>query len=1200
MRCRQLLTWSGTAAAQWKRRCLVLASCLCWLGYAAVASGGTNDAPREIVFNRDIRPILSNHCFQCHGPDRIQRQADLRLDREENALSPLASGEGAAIVPGKSAESVLMARVATTDEALIMPPPEIGKPLTAEQIETLRLWIDSGAPWQKHWSFLTPERPATPAVANSGWPKNAIDSFILHRLEAEGLSPSPEADKESLLRRVTLQLTGLPPTIEEMDAFLVDESPDAYEKVVDRLLASPRYGEHMARYWLDAARYGDTHGLHLDNERSIWPYRDWVINAFNANQPFDQFTVEQLAGDLLPNPALSQRVATGFNRCNVTTSEGGSIDEEYYVRYAVDRVETTSTVFMGLTLGCSVCHDHKYDPFTQREFYQLFAFFNSLTEKPMDGNALSPPPSIKAATVEQQARLAELDGLLAATEQRLDAPIPEIDAAQADWERETPAKLRAQWQPLEPTALKSSGGATFRKLDDGSAIVEGANADKDTYEIVADTNGTGLTAIKLEALADDAFFERGPGRSPNGNFVLSEIEAEAVSRENPKAVKRIKFVYAQADHEQANGDFFVEKAIDGVVDDTNGWAVEGMHRHENRTAMFVASEPFGFAGGTTLRIRLRHESQYTQHAMGRFRLSVSSDASLAPARWSSWQLLGPFKGAGTNEVMDTDFGPETGVDLAATYGDQKTAWVAKPEFVDGESHGLDGDLTAHYLYRTVYSPTPRKVTLSLGSDDGIKLWVNDDLLLAKSEVRLLAADSDIVTVTLPAGESRILMKVVNFNGGYGFYFKPVKEDAGDEQLQILPLLLVDSAQRTPERQKLVRDYFRREHSPFWQQTQAELADLRQKKRDVEAQIPDTLVMEEMPEPKEAYILIRGQYDAKGDPVVRDVPSVLPPLPEGVKRDRLALARWLVDPAHPLTARVTVNRFWQQYFGTGIVKTSEDFGFQGEWPSHPELLDWLARQFVDSGWNVKALHRLIVTSAAYRQSSRVSPELLQHDPENRLIARGPRFRLDAEMIRDHALFTSGLLLEQVGGIKSVKPYQPPGLWEAVGFTSSNTAVFTQDHGEALYRRSMYTFWKRTSPPPTMTIFDAPTREACTVRRARTNTPLQALTLMNETQYVEAARNLATRVALRGGMTTEDRIAYAFRLSTSRKPTAEEIAVLREVYEQQLAEYREAPESAAKLIAIGESPQTELVDKAELAAWTMVANLILNLDESVTNG
>jgi hypothetical protein len=1184
MRCRRSLLWSGTA----------------WVILAASALAGTNDAPRDIVFNRDIRPILSDNCFQCHGPDRVQRQADLRLDREEAAHSPLASGEGAAIVPGKSAESVLMTRVETTDEALLMPPPETGKKLTPEQIEMLRAWIDSGASWQKHWSFLTPELPAAPVVTTPDWTRNPIDNFILHRLEAEGLAPSPEADKEALLRRVTLQLTGLPPTIEEMDAFLADESPDAYEKVVDRLLASPAYGEHMARYWLDAARYGDTHGLHLDNERSIWPYRDWVINAFNTNQPFDQFTIEQLAGDLLPSPTLSQRVATGFNRCNVTTSEGGSIDEEYYVRYAVDRVETTSTVFMGLTLGCSACHDHKFDPLSQREFYQLFAFFNSLTEKPMDGNALSPPPSIKAPTVEQQAKLAELDALLVSTEQRLDAPLPEVDAKQAAWEQEMPAKLRAQWQPLDPTETKSTGGATFRKLDDGSTLVEGTNPDKDTYEITAEVDATGMTAIKLEALADDSLFERGPGRSGNGNFVLSEFEAEAISRENPKAVKRIKFAYAQADHEQATGEFFVEKAIDGNLDDANGWAIEGMNRHENRAAMFVANEPFGFAGGTILRIRLKHESQYTTHAIGRFKLSVSSDASLVPAKWSNWSLLGPFKGAGTNEAMETDFGPETGVDLAATYGEEKTAWVAKPEFVDGESHGLSGDLTAHYLYRTVYSPTPRRVTLSLGSDDGVKLWVNDDLLLSKGEVRLLAADSDIVTVSLPAGESRILMKVVNFDGGYGFYFKPTKEDAGDEQLQILPLLLVDAAQRTPEQQKLVRDYFRREHSPLWQETQNQLADLRQQKRDLEAQVPDTLVMEEMPEPREAFILVRGQYDAKGDPVVRDVPEVLPPLPEGVKPDRLALARWLVDPKHPLTSRVTVNRFWQQYFGTGIVKTSEDFGFQGEWPSHPELLDWLSREFVDSGWNVKALQRMIVTSATYRQSARVTPELLQRDPENRLVARGPRFRLDAETIRDHALFASGLLYEQVGGIKSVKPYQPPGLWEAVGFTSSNTAVFQQDHGDALYRRSMYTFWKRTSPPPPMTIFDAPTRESCTVRRARTNTPLQALTLMNETQYVEAARNLATRAMLRGGMTTDERIAYAFRLSTSRRPTEDEVAVLREVYEQQLVEYKASPEAAMKLISIGESPRQEQADPAELAAWTMVANLIFNLDESVTNG
>lgn len=1200
MSCRQHFScgrWMQLASRQELVLCLAIAST--WLGGSS-ALAGTNDAPGQIVFNRDIRPILSNNCFQCHGPDRIPRQAELRLDLEENALAELASGAGVAVAPGRSAESVLMERVTSTDESLVMPPPETGKKLTPEQIETLRAWIDGGAPWQKHWSFIKPERPDVPAVGNAAWPRNAIDSFILHRLEAEQLSPSAEADKETLLRRVTLHLTGLPPTIEEMDAFLADGSADAYEKVVDRLLASPRYGEHMARFWLDAARYGDTHGLHLDNERSMWPYRDWVINAFNTNQPFDQFTVEQLAGDLLPNPTLEQRVATGFNRCNITTGEGGSIDEEYYVRYAVDRVETTSTVFMGLTLGCCVCHDHKYDPFAQREFYQFFAFFNSQTEKAMDGNAIAPPPSIKAPTPEQRQRLAELDALVLAAEQRLDEPIPDVDAAQAAWEREMPAKLQAQWQALDPSELKSTGGATLRKLDDGSVLAEGPNSAKDTYEIAADTDAVGITAIKLEALVDDSLVGRGPGRGDNGNFVLSEIEVEAVAKENPKAIKRIKLSYAQADHEQTTGEFFVEKAIDGVVADTNGWAVEGMVRHENRAAMFVASEPFGFAGGTLVRIRLKHESQYPQHAIGRFKLSLSSDGSLEPAQWSDWRLLGPFTAAGTNEVFENDFGPETGVDLAATYGDAKAAWVEKPEFVDGASHGLPGDLTTHYLYRTVYTPTARRVTLSLGSDDGIKLWLNDDLLLSKSEVRLLAADSDFVTIDLPAGESRILMKVVNFNGGYGFYFKPTKEDAGDEPLQLAPLLLVAAEQRTPEQQKLVRNYFRRLHSPVWKETQNQLADLRQQKRDVEAQIPDTLVMEELPEPKEAFVLVRGQYDKKGEPVTRGVPAVLPPLPEGVKVDRLALARWLVDPSHPLTSRVMVNRFWQQYFGTGIVKTAEDFGFQGEWPSHPELLDWLASEFVASGWNVKALQRMIVTSATYRQSSRVTPALLQHDRDNRLLARGPRFRLEAEMIRDHALFTSGLLLEQVGGIRSVKPYQPPGLWEAVGFTSSNTAVFKQDHGEALYRRSMYTFWKRTSPPPAMLIFDAPTRESCTVRRARTNTPLQALTLMNDIQFVESARNLATRILLQGGGTVEERITFAFRLTTSRRPTEDEISVLRDVYQQQLSEFQASPDAAMKLISLGESPRPEHSDPAELAAWTMVANLILNLDESVTNG
>ncbi len=1014
----------------------------------------------RIDFSRDIRPIFSNFCYKCHGPDEDERQASLRLDVKEAALALLESG-ATAIVPGDSAHSALYQRI-VADSAERMPPADTGKTLTREQIQKIRDWIDQGADWRAHWSFIKPERPPLPEVKHAAWPRGAIDYFILSRLERERLAPEPEAARTTLARRVTLDLTGLPPTPAEVDAFLADSSSDAYEKLVDRLLASPHYGEHMARYWLDAARYGDTHGLHLDNERTIWPYRDWVIAAFNANMPFDQFTVEQLAGDLLPNPTVSQQVATGFNRCNVTTSEGGSIDEEFLVRYAVDRVDTTSTVWMGLTTGCAVCHDHKYDPVTQREFYQLFAFFNSLTEKAMDGNRLDPPPVVKVPSAEQARKLAAVRDAIQATEAELAALMPGIDAAQAAWEAEELRRLEGVWQIVEPAELSSSGGSSFRKLSDASVLIEGTNPNKDVYEIVLQTDASAITAVRLEALTHDSLPQKGPGRALNGNLVLSELEADVASVADAGQIQSVKFAAARADHSQTKGDFLVRKAIDGTVDGDNGWAVAGFERHEPRTAVFRLASPVGFEGGTRLRLRLRHESKYAQHGIGRFRLAVSRDpAQLAPQ-------------------------------TATAEDDQDDA------------------------------------TLSIGT-----------------------------------------------------------------------ILSLPPAERTEELNNKVRDHFRRHHSPEWAKRADALQSLKDEEKAADAQIPTTLVMQEMPQRREAFVLIRGQYNKHGEPVQPGVPAVLPPLQADAPANRLALAKWIVDPAHPLTARVTVNRFWQQYFGMGLVKTAEDFGSQGEPPSHPELLDWLATEFIASGWDVKALQKLIVTSATYRQSSRVSADKLQRDPDNRLLARAPRFRLDGEAVRDLALSVSTLLSPQIGG-PSAKPYQPPGLWEAIGYTTSNTAKFVQDHGPALYRRGMYTFWKRTSPPPSMLTFDAPSREACTVSRARTNTPLQALVLMNDTQFVEAARKLAERVMTETGPSVDEQANYLFRLATARPPDDDERRVLVATYEAHRAEFQRDGEAATRLLSVGEAPRNEQLNVAELAAWTMVANLVLNLDETLTKG
>lgn len=852
-----------------------------------------NDTASTIDFNQHIRPILSENCFACHGPDAKQRKAKLRLDTKEGALGKLRDG-GFAIVPGKPAESELLARITSGEPTLLMPPPKTDKRLTPQQIDLLKRWVEQGAPWSSHWAFQSPRRPALPHVANAAWPRNPIDTYILARLEAERLQPSPAAERSILLRRVTLDLTGLPPTPAEVDAFLADTSAEAYEKVVDRLLLSPRYGEHMGRFWLDAARYGDTHGLHLDNYREMWPYREWVIKAFNANMPFDRFITEQLAGDLLPNPTLDQIVATGYNRCHVTTSEGGSIEEEVYVRNVVDQVETNGTVFLGLTVGCCRCHDHKYDPIKMKDFYQLFAFFNSIDGRALDGNSALHAPITKVASPEQLTKLAELQ--------------KRVDAVQR---------------------------------------------------------------------------------------LIAEVVAQVAG------------------------------------DDTSD-----------------ATDP-----------------EKSEHA--------------EPSR--------------ANQAFPT---------LAA--------WLRAQR-----GNGVKG---------------------------------------------------------LP---------------------KPIQD-----------ILKLPSEKRVDAQTKQLRDYFI-EHAyaktrPMFAPLHRELAEVVKVRDQLDKQLPATLIFKELSQPRPAYILKRGEYDQRGEQVGRDTPAFLPPLPENAPRNRLGLAQWLVAPNHPLTARVAVNRFWQQCFGTGLVKTSEDFGSQGEPPSHPELLDWLTVQFREDGWDVKQMMKRIVMSNTYRQSSRITKDRLAKDPANRLLSRGPRFRLDAEMLRDQALFVSGLLVEHVGG-PSVKPPQPGGLWEAVGYITSNTRNFVADHGhDKVHRRSLYTFWKRTAPPPQMNTFDAPSRESCLVRRERTNTPLQALLLLNEKQYVENARVLAERTIKHGGSKREERITYMFKLATGRCPDAREMAELLTTYNDYRALYTRDGEASQKLIAVGETKPDEKLNPSELAAWTMIGNLILNLDEVINKG
>ncbi len=1022
-------------------------------GLAVVGVAAESAHPR-VEFNRHIRPILSDACLHCHGFDSSTRKADLRLDTFEGATAVRKGRQ--AIKPGDLPASELWRRINATDDP--MPPRESGKKLTPAQVALLKAWIEQGAQYEKHWAFEPPKRRASPAVRKSNWPNNDVDRFILATLEARQLEPSAEAGKETLIRRVTLDLTGLPPTPEETEAFLADSQPGAYERLVDRLLASPRYGEHMARYWLDVARYGDTHGLHLDNERSIWPYRDWVVGAFNRNLPFDRFTIEQLAGDLLPNPTRDQLIASGFNRCNVTTSEGGAIDEEFQVRYAVDRVETTATTWLGLTMGCAVCHDHKLDPITQKEFYQVFTIFNNIAEKAMDGNALLPPPTITLPSAEQEARLLTLAAQRAGLEEKLRAAVASLNYTDPATLTNTPKPEPREivWVdddfPEKARVESNAGTPTNRWVNAGDGPV--FSGQRALYR-----TGQGI---------HQAFFSEGaePLTVGPGDKFFAHVYLDP--KDPPKAVML----------------------------------------------------QFHVGGNWSRR-----------------------------ANWGDADAIA-YGRKGTTEKVQIGKLPDTG------------KWVRLE--VDAARLGLP--------------PGTRISGLAFTMFDGAAWWDKAGQLAVNDPAR-------------DPSQSFIVWE--------NFERKFVAESTAPEAIKAI--LKTDPAQRSEAERVSLRDHFL---ISVFAGTNTALTPLRQELKALDEQraafekeIPATLVAKELDQPRPAWVLIRGQYDKHGEPVSPGVPTVLPPLPPDERTNRLTFARWLVSTNHPLTARVTVNRLWQQFFGTGLVKTSEDFGSKGEWPSHPELLDWLATEFMATGWDVKRFVRMIVTSATYRQDSRVTPRLLEVDPENRLLARGPRHRLDAEVLRDSALYVSGLLNPKMGG-RGVRPYQPPGIWEAVGYTTSNTAKYSQDSGDALYRRSLYTFWKRTAPPPSMTLFDAPSREQCTARRERTDTPLQALALMNDPQYFEAARQLGYRMMRQGGDNDAARLAYGFRLVASRPPAENERAVLSETLELQRLRFRVNEDAARKVIAVGESPVPTDVPAAELAAYTMTANILLNLDEVVT--
>ncbi|MBS1700513.1 MAG: PSD1 domain-containing protein [Armatimonadetes bacterium] len=947
------------------------------LGYGLAANpaqdkGKPTKTIKAVDFNRDIRPILSEHCFRCHGPDGKEVKANLRLSDEKDATRER-DGEWV-IKSGSAKDSLIMTRIAVGGDDP-MPPKDSGvEPLTKEQVETIRRWIDQGAKYEKHWAFVPPVMPEIPKVKAKSQVRNPIDNFILAKLEPKGLKLENEADPATLLRRASLSLTGLLPTPEEIQQLESDKKPGAYDRAVDRLLASPRYGENQARYWLDAVRYGDTHGLHLDNERMVYPYRDWVVNAFNEDMPYDKFTLWQLAGDLMPNPTRDMLVATGYVRMNPTTDEGGAIEEEFLVKNTMDRVDTMSTVFLGMTVGCAKCHDHKYDPITTKNYYQLFAFFNSTKDAPLDGNELNPMPNLYV-------------------------PSPEETKALDDTKAE------------------------MKRLEDGVSLETAEEWLKANYVVP-------------------------PKMSP--------------------------------------------------------WEVSQTFRHKSFDEAFDTDEK--------------------------------------PDKWSPIKLV-----------------RATAIALASL------------------------DNSSNYLRTTLTEDQDRTLAMRFGSDDGIKVWLNGELVHSNKVQRTVQTPTDEVKLNLKKGANLLVVKITNALGGDGvvFDYGNATETAAELAHQKNdPLFTKQTYLRSGPKTEMSKQYLA----------------ANDRKMKIDAAIPRTLIAQEMDKPRPAYVLRRGEYNLRGEEVHRGIPEALGKLPDGAPLNRLGLAEWLVDKNNPLTMRVFVNRVWQQHFGTGIVKTAEDFGNQGEWPSHHELLDYLTMKFIEGGYSLKKLHKLILTSAAFRQQSVVTAEKEKIDPENRLISHGPRFRLDAEVLRDQVLQVSGLLVNREGG-RGFHPYQPAGLWEEVAFDSSTTAHYTQDTDSGIYRRTLYLFWKRTSPHPMMLNFDAPEREACVVRRQRTNTPLQALTAMNEPAFVESARVFGERI-VKTKKTDDERLKFAYQWALGREPSKVESQILLQSAKRYEAMYQANPADAEKLCSSGLAPQAPGLPKSDVAAWTMIANTIFNLDEFLT--
>ena len=1185
----------------WRPRYRLVIPCL-----LLIAETGAADGPAA-RYGEHIRPILSDHCFKCHGPDQAARQAGLRLDVREGATAD--RGGYAAIVPGDLEASELWRKVNATRAGDMMPPPDSGKKaLTDEEKSLIRQWIESGAAYEPHWSYVSPRRPSVPSVEDEAWCRTDIDRFILARLEQDRIAPAPEASDETLLRRLFLDVTGLPPAPSEIDRFLADDRADAYERWVDRLLGEEpyrsRFAEHWAASWLDAARYGDTSGIHMDNGRQIWLWRDWVLAALRDNMPYDRFVTEQIAGDLLPEATVSQRIASGFNRNHVTTDEGGAISAEYLVEYAVDRVNTTSGVFLGLTMGCARCHDHKFDPVSQEEFYQFTAFFNSLEEpglysQTQDANRAY-EPFIDVPTPEQEASMQELTVRAETLEREMGQATPEEAQERAAFIRSTAAKAGIRWTlPEVVDATSSEAPVSLERQADGSIQATGPMPAQEDYVIQLRTSEQDLRLLMIEALPTPGAGP-GAGRASHGNAVISQLTVEARATSGDGPWQPVAMRWAWSDHTQINRDFEATNLL--REDKTLGWAVDGNDLAGQRLLCLLAEDRFGFVGGTELRVKLAFRSDYPSHSLGRIRLQVGAISengiAMLPAALGRWYVVGHFKSSNRADAFAQEHGPESLTSIASspTFGPDDKAFRFDAKLIDDRVVSLPGGVGSNYIGRMIYSPDARSMNVSLGSDDGFRLFVNG-FEVAKEQVdRGVAPNQSRATIALEPGPNSLILKIVNTGGPSGYYFRALR--ANEVLAPDLVSALVATDVLGEAQAKRLAATYRRTVSPAYRKMEEDLAETKAAQAEMKASIPRTMVMKDLDEPRETYVLMRGQYDHpdKTRPVTAQVPAVLGRLADEAPKNRLGLAQWMTTPDNPLVARVGVNRLWQTVFGAGIVRTSEDFGLQGEWPSHPELLDFLAVELRESGWDVHHILRMMLTSSVYRQRSHMRNELTDIDPDNRLLARYPRRRLSAEQIRDQALFASGLLVEQLGG-PSVKPYQPPGLWREVAMPSSNTRIFQRGDMQDLWRRSLYTYWKRASPPPALQTFDAPTREACVIRRPVTNTPLQALVLWNDEQFVEASRVLAQRT-LDGGGDEDSRIVTMFRRCTGHAPADEDLAQLRTALEHFRARYTASPEDAELLLAVGEAPRPEGIAPTELAAWTVIASSVLSLHETIT--